>query len=230
MMKTSPRGRAVLMHHEGIVPGPYIDSVGVWTVYVGHTAAAGSPDPENMTRGMPSNLGKAVKNALDQFELDLEKYEAGVRRAFTVPLTQHEFDAAVSFHYNTGAIGTAAWVKAYNEGDRAKAIAQIMNWKKPEAIIPRRKAEQKLFAEGVYPEGNVHVWRVREDGRVIWQPVKTYTQDEIIKIMTKKPAPSKSSTAILVGTGAAAGAAVASTSFWCKVPFIVNLFNLTCGG
>ncbi len=30
-MKTSDKGIAALVAHEGIVPGPYLDSEGVWT-------------------------------------------------------------------------------------------------------------------------------------------------------------------------------------------------------
>ena len=30
-MKTSDKGIAFLVAHEGVVPGPYLDSVGVWT-------------------------------------------------------------------------------------------------------------------------------------------------------------------------------------------------------
>ena len=55
-MKMSDRGRAELAGHEGIVPGPYLDSVGVWTFGVGHTANAGAPDPRAMPRGMPQDI------------------------------------------------------------------------------------------------------------------------------------------------------------------------------
>ncbi|WP_428141663.1 glycoside hydrolase family protein, partial [Bradyrhizobium sp.] len=34
-----------LISHEGIVLSRYKDSVGVWTIGVGHTKAAGNPDP-----------------------------------------------------------------------------------------------------------------------------------------------------------------------------------------
>ena len=40
-MRTSDLGIIALLGHEGIVPGPYYDSVGVLTYGVGHTASAG---------------------------------------------------------------------------------------------------------------------------------------------------------------------------------------------
>ncbi len=51
-MKMSLRGLAELAGHEGIVLSPYKDSVGIWTIGVGHTAAAGAPDPARMTKAM----------------------------------------------------------------------------------------------------------------------------------------------------------------------------------
>ena len=44
-MKTSDAGIIALISHEGIVPGPYKDSKGILTYGVGHTKAAGAPDP-----------------------------------------------------------------------------------------------------------------------------------------------------------------------------------------
>lgn len=68
-----------------------------------------------------------------------------------MPLKQYEFDAIVSWHYNTGAVATASWIKKLNAGDRAGAIKGIMDWRKPAEIIPRRTAERDLFKTGKYP-------------------------------------------------------------------------------
>ena len=182
-MKTSPQGIAALIGHEGIVPGPYLDSVGVWTVFVGHTAAAGAPDPATMPRGTPADLDGAIVQALRQFAADLGRYEADVMRAVKVPIQQHEFDALVSFHFNTGAIGRAQITKQLNAGYRLKAGAAFMGWKKPTSIIPRRQAEQLLFTRGIYPAGKLTVWGVSNTGRVIWTPLKRITAGEAIAMM-----------------------------------------------
>lgn len=39
-IKVSPEGMFTLALHEGLVPGPYRDSVGVWTYGIGHTSRA----------------------------------------------------------------------------------------------------------------------------------------------------------------------------------------------
>lgn len=181
-MKTSDAGIFALALHEGIVPAPYKDSVGVWTYGIGHTAAAGAPDPAKMPRGMPDDMDAALRAVFEVFRKDLPKYEDGVRRAVKVPLTQAQFDALVSFHYNTGAIGRASFVKRLNAGDMAGAAAGMMAWSKPSEIIPRRRSERDLFAKGVYPTGKVTVWRVDSNGRVIWTPVRTLSMQEVLTL------------------------------------------------
>ncbi|PKP73905.1 MAG: hypothetical protein CVT84_11205 [Alphaproteobacteria bacterium HGW-Alphaproteobacteria-6] len=55
-MHMTDRGLMALVRHEGLVPGPYLDVKNVWTFGIGHTAAAGPPDPTTMPRGMPADL------------------------------------------------------------------------------------------------------------------------------------------------------------------------------
>lgn len=181
-MKTSPQGIAFLAAHEGIVPGPYLDSVGVWTAYIGHTAAAGAPDPKYMPRGMPVNLDMALADAFAVFEKDLATYEAAVNKAIDgIPnVTQYQFDASVSFHYNTGAIGSATWVKTWRAGDLKTAGDQIMNWRTPSSIIPRREDEQRLWETGEYGDCTATVWGVTTTGKVVWQAVATMDEAEIM--------------------------------------------------
>ena len=182
-MKTSDAGLFALALHEGIVPAPYFDSVGVKTYGIGHTLGAGYPDPAKMQRGMPTNLDAALRDVFDLFRRDVAKYEAAVNRAVKVPVTQAQFDALVSFHYNTGAIGKASLVKRLNAGDVAGAAAGFMAWKKPPEIIPRRKAEQELFAKGVYPGGQVTVWKVSGAGRVIWKPARRLDMQQVLDLL-----------------------------------------------
>ena len=185
-MKISEKGLTALIGHEGIVPGPYKDSVGVLTYGVGHTKAAGSPNPADMPKGMPSDLDAALETVFEVFAEDIEKYAADVDKAIKVPVSQHEFDAAVSFHYNTGAIASATWVKTLNGGDHALAATQIMNWVKPPEIIPRRQAEQDLFSKGVYPSGSAIVWKVDSNCKVIWSPECTLAPEQIMDYLAPK--------------------------------------------
>ena len=186
-MKLSDAGLYALALHEGIVPGPYRDSVGVWTYGIGHTAAAGGLDPADMPRGMPANLSEAVEDAIDMFRHDAAKYEAAVARAVKVPLKQHQFDALVSFHYNTGAIAKASLVKKLNAGDYEGAGAGLMAWVKPPEVRKRREAERDLFLRGVYPGGTVNVWGVTKEGKVIWKPVMRLNMPQFLAIADAPP-------------------------------------------
>jgi lysozyme len=191
-MKLSDAGIYALALHEGIVPGPYLDSVGVWTYGIGHTAAAGSPDPAKMRRGMPADLVAALADVAQVFGRDLEAYAAAVDEAVNVPLTQHQFDALVSWHYNTGAVGKASLVRKLNSGDYAGAARGLMEWKIPASIIGRRKDEQELFLHGTYPSGGVPVWGVTDAGKVIWKVKKRLNMPEFLALLrpiAAKPTP-----------------------------------------
>ena len=166
-MKVSDKGLLEICEHEGIVPAPYLDSVGVLTFGVGHTAGAGEPYPAHMPRGMPSNLDDAITEVLGVFRVDLERYEARVDREIKVPLKQHEFDALVSFDFNTGGIHRAKLTKAINSGD-PQASRHFMGWLRPPEIRKRRTAEMRLFQSGNYDANgdDIPVWRVTDDGKL----------------------------------------------------------------
>ena len=189
-MQMTDRGLLALVRHEGIVPGPYLDVKQVWTFGIGHTAAAGPPDPATMPRGMPADLDAGIREAFRVFRSDLARYEAAVLRAVKVPLDPHEFDALVSFHYNTGGIAKAALTRHLNAGDRAAAATAFMGWLKPAAIRPRREAERDLFAEGRYPTGTIPVWSVDRNGRVDFsRPIRRLTEDEALALLRPASGP-----------------------------------------
>lgn len=165
-MKTSPQGIADIISHEAIVLTPYLDAANppVWTIGVGHTKMAGGLNPETFTGRM------TLEQALKLLERDLAKFEKRVNSAFTRPLKQHEFDAAVSFDFNTGAIDRATWVKAFNAGNRVLAVKQIMNWVKPKSLRGRRLSEQLLFDRGTYSNnGTAKVYVASAAGAVLWK-------------------------------------------------------------
>ena len=188
--KMSDRGLLALARHEGVVPAPYLDVKSVWTFGIGHSAAAGAPDPGAMKRGMPADLDVAIRAAFRLFRTDLAAYEAQVARAVTVPLAPHEFDALVSFHYNTGAIARATLTRLLNAGDRKAAAAAFMNWVKPAAIVPRREAERDLFRDGRYPAGTIPVWAVDARGRVDFsRPVRSLTAEAALALLNAGAVP-----------------------------------------
>lgn len=192
-MKVSNKGIAEIFSHEGIVASPYRDSVGVWTIGVGHTAGAGAPNPATMPKGVAIPMSEVIAI----FRRDLPKYEAGVNRVLKVPVAQHEFDAMVSFHYNTGGIARAAFVNRLNAGDRAGAAAGIMSWNKPASIIPRRQKEQRLFRDGFYSSnGFASVYPATASGTVQWAKGKRVNVAELLGLT---PAPGPMPGPVIVG-------------------------------
>lgn len=189
-MQTTDRGLLALIRHEGVVPGPYLDLKDIWTFGIGHTAAAGPPDPARMTRGMPADLDAGIREAFQLFRTDLAAYEAEMLRAVRVQLEPHEFDALVSFHYNTGGIAKAALTRHLKAGNRAAAAAAFMGWLKPAAIRPRREAERDLFARGRYPTGTIPVWSVDRNGRVDFsRPIRRLSEAEALALLRPSSAP-----------------------------------------
>jgi lysozyme len=188
-MQMTDRGLLALVRHEGLVPGPYLDAKAVWTFGIGHTAAAGSPDPATMPRGMPADLDARVREAFRLFRADLARYETEVLRALTVPLEPHEFDALVSFHYNTGGAAKAALTRHLNAANRVAAADAFLNWRRPASILPRREAERDLFRHGRYPGGKIPVWSVDRAGRVDFsRPVRRLNEDEALAL-ARGPSP-----------------------------------------
>ena len=82
---------------------------------------------------------------------DLVRYAGDVARALgTAPTTQGQFDALVSFHYNTGAIARATLTKKHVAGDFTGAAAEFARWNKAggkvlRGLVRRREAEAELY-------------------------------------------------------------------------------------
>ena len=98
------------------------------------------------------------------FAKDLAKFEKRVSEAITAPLEQHEFDALVSFDFNTGGIFRAKLTKQINSGN--KSGKGFMGWLKPPEIRGRREAEQMLFQTGKYPTGPIPIYDALGAGKV----------------------------------------------------------------
>lgn len=218
-MKISTKGVLEIAEHEGVVLGPYLDSVGVWTWGVGHTAAAGGPEPAKMpredTRAWTDARVKAeLVRALRQFDIDLDSYEARVAKAVKVPLKQHEFDALVSFDFNTGGIFKAKLTQAINRGD--KGGDGFMGWIKPKEITKRRQAEQALFRTGRYDANGdrIPVYDALPDGRIRHR--MTIAGRELAAMMPERAGQAgvKESLTVAPAAGVAALAAAAGAALW----------------
>jgi lysozyme len=145
-MELSDAGVAVLRDREGCKLTAYQDSVGVWTIGVGHTAAAGEPIP---APGMTITQEEA--DAI--FDEDLDAYEATVNEVVTAEMAQNEYDAFVSICFNIGQGGFAesTFVARFNAGDKEGCARAILWWDTPPEIISRRQGEQVQFLGGYVP-------------------------------------------------------------------------------
>lgn len=82
---------------------------------------------------------------------DLERYAADVAAAICdTPTTQNQFDALVSFHYNTGAIARATLTRKHVAGDHAGAVREFARWNRAggrvlRGLTRRRAAEAELY-------------------------------------------------------------------------------------
>lgn len=144
-MDLSDEGAALLIEREGLRARAYQDIGGVWTIGIGHTAAAGPPIPK---AGMVLTVDVIYK----LFLKDIEEYVAAANKAITVPVTQCQFDACVSFCYNIGIAGFtgSSVVRCINQRDFSGAAQAFLNWNKPAAIIGRRNGEREQFLASGY--------------------------------------------------------------------------------
>ncbi|MBZ9649985.1 hypothetical protein K9B33_20840 [Sphingobium sp. 3R8] len=154
--KITRRTALELIGHEAIVLEWYKDSKGIGTWGIGVTSASG----HNVERykDKPQTVARCIEIFLWLLET---KYAPDVRAAFRTELTEAQFAAALSFHYNTGAIKTASWVRLFNEGKVTAARSNFMSWRYPAEILSRREKECRLFFDGKWSN----------DGKVIIYPV-----------------------------------------------------------
>jgi len=93
-----------------------------------------------------------------RLESDLVRYAMDVDRALgDAATTQGQFDALVSFHYNTGAIGRATLTRRHANGDHAGALAEFARWNRAggrvlNGLVRRRAAEAELYDKGSKPD------------------------------------------------------------------------------
>lgn len=117
-----------------------------WTIGWGTTRIDGKP----VVPGM-----KITQEEADRlFVKDLRKFEDDVSAAIGLaPTSQAQFDAMVSFHYNTGAIGRSTLLRKHKAGDFAGAEREFHRWtraggKVMRGLVRRRAAEAAIYKDG----------------------------------------------------------------------------------
>jgi lysozyme len=118
----------------------------------------GSPDGNPWTIGWGSTgpeIGPGTVWTRGQcdarFASDLRRHAGEVAEAIgSAPTTQAQFDALVSFHYNTGAIRRATLTRRHLAGDYGGARREFARWvyndgRKMAGLVRRRAAEAALY-------------------------------------------------------------------------------------
>lgn len=159
-MKTSSNGRKFIEGFEGLILQAYDDHndkivepgqvpIGVLTIGYGHTTAAGPP---------AVHVGdKITEGYADQYlSNDLAKVEDQVNLLVKVPLNQNQFDALVSFQYNTGALARSSALPLLNAKQYEQAADHLTLYNEEgghvvQGLVRRRNAEKSLFMSPVAP-------------------------------------------------------------------------------
>ena len=146
-MKTSANGRKLITQREGCRLTAYLDSVGVYTIGVGHAATSGVPPIPR--KGMRIT----AQQADELLTKDLARYEDAVNVSVEVPLSQPQFDALVSLCFNIGQRGFmhSTVVARLNRKDYRGAADAILMWQHPPELRGRRDAERAQFLSGTKP-------------------------------------------------------------------------------
>jgi lysozyme len=140
-MELTPKMCYETASYEGLIRQAYLDSEDNWTWGIGLTAASGI-EPRNFIDN-PQSLEFCVAAWIPV----MRKYLLEVQAAFApMELTEAQAAAALSFHWQTGAIGRAAWVRLV-KGNRASEARTIYadNWNGGGAWVSRRETERDLF-------------------------------------------------------------------------------------
>lgn len=156
-MKASDKAVSAICYFEGIRYKPYRDSVGLWTVGVGHLMY-----PEQTKLSKAEIMAFPLKPEDDKIytqigienllRLDLVRMESGIGRYVTYPLTQGMFDALVSFTFNLGVgiLQRSTLRQKLNRGDKEGAAKEFLRYcmaggKVLGGLKKRRIAEQIMF-------------------------------------------------------------------------------------
>lgn len=141
-MRISDKGLALIKEFEGLRLVAYLDSVGVPTIGYGHT------------RGVKMGDTCTREQADAWLMEDVNDAEKCVNIAVSVPLTQGEYDALVSFTYNLGCgnLRKSSLLRLLNDADYDGAALEFRRWDKAggqiiAGLTRRRYAEAQRFED-----------------------------------------------------------------------------------
>jgi GH24 family phage-related lysozyme (muramidase) len=149
-MQLTPRAVAYLASEEGLCLEAYLDSDTPpnWTWALGLTDAAGIKIKAYVNR--PASVETCLRASIDHLTAH---YLPAVNTAFAGhALNEAQLAAALSFHWNTGAIGHAGWVAAWKSGQVADARKTLTtHYINNGQLTARRLREAELFFDSKWP-------------------------------------------------------------------------------
>lgn len=144
MRQITETGLDLIKRFEGFSPTIYICPAGHPTIGYGHLVGRG--ERERFRHGI-SEVGAA-----ELLKQDLRAAEVAVLRLITVPLTDGQFDALVSFTFNlgSGALQRSSLRRVINRAEHAAVPAQLSRWvwadgRRQPGLVLRRQAESVLY-------------------------------------------------------------------------------------
>lgn len=139
-------GLGLIKDFEGLRLTPYLCAGRKWTIGYGHT--------RTVRAGMKITPAEAEQLLRD----DLQIAARAVERLVTVPLTDNQFAALVSFVFNVGAANfeQSTLLRLLNRGWYEQVPAQLSRWNKANGevlggLARRRAAEARLWGRGEVP-------------------------------------------------------------------------------
>jgi len=150
-MKTSLEGIELIKAHEMLMLEAYLDPVGIPTIGWGHTGTVDHDDVINRRTITETE-------ALSLIRSDLKDTEKGVLRNVRVPLNQNQFNALISFVFNTGEtnFSKSTLLKKLNRGQYDEVPFELSRWVfgtdqdtgekvRLNGLVRRRADEGKVF-------------------------------------------------------------------------------------
>ena len=145
MRHISQEGLDLIKRFEGFSPTIYICPAGYPTIGYGHVVRNDQKD--RFSDGIDQEQGEEL------LRRDAQVAERAVLRLITVPLTDGQFNALVSFTFNlgSGALQRSTLRRKVNRAEHDEVPDQLIRWvwaggKKLKGLVKRRKQEARLYS------------------------------------------------------------------------------------
>jgi lysozyme len=144
MRHITQHGLNLIKQFEGFSSRIYLDAAGLPTIGYGHLLRTG--ETEMFKNGITESVGQGL------LIKDVLRAEQAVLRLITVPLTNGQFDALVSFTFNlgAGALQRSTLRRKVNREEHVDVQAEFIKWvwaggKKLKGLIRRRREESEFY-------------------------------------------------------------------------------------